>query len=174
MSQPDERRGLVRSQVEHTWADYAKAAGVTWEWLSSWLPGGMDAEAWEAVIPQMGYMARLRNLRNFDEAKISDGVRDEVVSYLKDPMNVAASRQFPIRFYNAWNAVRGLEWALPLERALDFSVQNVPELDGNTLVMVDVSGPSVPRYSLVSSDVIAMDNKKFASFSKIRNEPPFL
>ena len=24
-------------------------AGVTWEWLAGWLPGGMDAEAWEAM-----------------------------------------------------------------------------------------------------------------------------
>jgi hypothetical protein len=29
-------------------------AGVSWERLSGWLLGGMDAEAWESVIPSMG------------------------------------------------------------------------------------------------------------------------
>ena len=50
-------------------------AGFSWERLSGWLPGGMDAEAWEAVIPSMGVMALVRNLRNFDQAGISRGRR---------------------------------------------------------------------------------------------------
>ena len=33
----------------------------------------MDAEAWEAVIPSMGVMALVRNLRNFDQAGIARG-----------------------------------------------------------------------------------------------------
>jgi hypothetical protein len=73
-------------------------AGWSWERLSGWLPGGMDAAAWEAVIPQMGFMALLRNLRNFDEAKISDSARKYVVDKLSDPEEVAKSRQFPFRF----------------------------------------------------------------------------
>ncbi|MEN3540995.1 hypothetical protein AAH991_38180 [Microbispora sp. ZYX-F-249] len=42
------------------------AAGMTWEALSGWLRGPMDAQAWSAVIPSMGYMALLSNLRNFE------------------------------------------------------------------------------------------------------------
>ena len=53
-------------------------AGFSWERLSGWLPGGMDAEAWEAVIPSMGVMALVRNLRNFDQAGIGDAAVDAV------------------------------------------------------------------------------------------------
>jgi hypothetical protein len=46
-------------------------------------PGEMiaywTASAWEAIIPSMGYMALLRNLRNFDEAgPVSDAVAAQV------------------------------------------------------------------------------------------------
>src|SRR5207302_6925716 len=43
----DERRALLRERGAAALAD----AGFSWERLSGWLPGGMDAEAWEAVIP---------------------------------------------------------------------------------------------------------------------------
>src|SRR5690349_13152153 len=65
--------------------DRFRRAGVTWEWLSGWLGGPMDAKAWEAVIPAMGYMALLRNLRNFDDAGVSKAVREAVMDRLSDP-----------------------------------------------------------------------------------------
>src|SRR5262249_26472529 len=60
----DDRRALLRERGPAALAE----AGYSWERLSGWLPGGMDAEAWEAVIPSMGVMALVRNLRNFDQA----------------------------------------------------------------------------------------------------------
>ena len=65
----DERRAVLRERGPAALAE----AGFSWERLSGWLPGGMDAEAWEAVIPSMGVMALVRNLRNFDEAGIARG-----------------------------------------------------------------------------------------------------
>jgi hypothetical protein len=44
------------------------AAGMTWESLAGWRQTTMDAAAWESIIPGMGYLALLRNLRNFDQA----------------------------------------------------------------------------------------------------------
>ena len=81
----EHRRGMLRERG----ADLLEEAGATWEWLSGWLPGGMDAEAWEAVIPSMGYMALLRNLRNFDEADISHQRVRYVQGVLADPERVA-------------------------------------------------------------------------------------
>ena len=115
-------------------------AGVTWEWLSGWLGGPMDAKAWEAVIPAMGYMALLRNLRNFDDAGVSEAVRDAVMDRLSEPAEVARSRQLPLRFYAAWKSVATVHWGAALELALDLSLANVPALPGKTLVLVDVSG----------------------------------
>lgn len=114
--------------------------GLTWESLSGWLQGPMDAKAWEAIIPRMGFMALLRNLRNFEEAGISKDSEQYVRDVLSDAEAVAKSRQFPIRFYSAWKATDSLTFARELEDALEMSLQNVPELSGRTLVMVDCSG----------------------------------
>lgn len=117
-----------------------EADGTTWEWASSWIGGKLDAAFWEAMIPNMGYMALLRNLRNFDEAGVSDLVAADVAHRLADADEVAKSRQLPLRFYSAYRAVRSLRWHWPLEQAINHSLANVPALKGCTLVMVDCSG----------------------------------
>lgn len=113
---------------------------ITWESLSGWLQGPMDAEAWETVIPNMGYMALLRNLRNFEDAKVKDEILDRIAGFLSDKNNVLNSRQFPIRFYSAYKASNSLRFGYTLERALNFSVENVPVFRGITLVLIDCSG----------------------------------
>lgn len=120
--------------------DTLRAAGMTWEALAGWGQGRMDAAAWEAAIPSMGYMARLRNLRNFDEAGVADEVAATVAARLADPAEVARSRQLPMRFLSAYRAAPSLRWAPALERALDHALANVPALAGRTLVLVDTSG----------------------------------
>jgi hypothetical protein len=113
--------------------------GITWEALAGWLQGPMDAGAWEAVIPAMGYMALLRNLRNFDEAGVSDKVAATVAAKLADPAEVARSRQFPFRYLSAYRAAPSLRWSYPLEQALGHSLANIPQLPGRTLILVDTS-----------------------------------
>lgn len=129
----DQRRAALASRT-------FTESGWSWERLSGWLPGGMDREAWEAVIPNMGYMALLRNLRNFDDAGVSDEVAFKVAAKLADPGEVVASRQFPIRFLSAWREAPSLRWASALERALEASLANVPSLPGKTLILIDLSG----------------------------------
>jgi hypothetical protein len=109
------RRALLTTELD----GLLKAAGATWEYLSGWLSDGkgMDAAAWEAVIPQMGYMALLRNLRNFDEAGVI-------------PTGGASDR-----------------WKLTLGTALGYATQNLPELNGSTLIMVDTSASMNARLS---------------------------
>lgn len=126
---PDQRRAML-DQI---------GAGETWEWLSGWVPGGMDAEAWGAIIPHMGYMALLRNLRNFDQAGISDEARAYVIAKLMHPAEVAASRQFPYRFWSAYRNTGSLHYAGALEAALEQSTANIPTIGGRTLVLTDTS-----------------------------------
>ncbi|GGS66552.1 RNA-binding protein [Planobispora rosea] len=115
------------------------AAGMTWEALAGWLQGPMDARAWEAVIPSMGYMALLRNLRNLDGAGISDEVAARVAAKLADPGEVARSRQLPFRFYSAHRTAPSQRWGHALDRALTLATGNVPSFGGRTLVLVDTS-----------------------------------
>ncbi|WP_371659112.1 TROVE domain-containing protein [Streptomyces sp. NBC_00280] len=121
-------------------AERLAEAGMTWEALAGWLQGPMDRAAWEAVIPSMGAMALVRNLRNFDEAGVSDEVAARVAAKISDPAEVARSRQFPFRYLAAYRHVPSLRWAYPLEQALGHSLANVPALGGRTLVLVDRSG----------------------------------
>lgn len=137
----DERRALLRTNHRAgTLADLLRHAGMTWEQMAGWLPGGMDREAWEWVIPNMGYMATLRNLRNFDKAGVSSSTAKKIAKMLADPGNVAKSRQFPYRFLSAYLATDTERWREALEEALQASVRNIPELPGRTLVLVDTSG----------------------------------
>jgi hypothetical protein len=131
-----ERRTVTAGQLAE--------AGMTWESLAGWLQGPMDAAAWESAIPSMGYMALLRNLRNFDQAGIGKAARREVEDRLTDPEQVAKSRQLPMRFLSAYRATRDsgtvTAWGPVIEEALNLSLANVPTLAGRTLVLVDLSG----------------------------------
>ncbi|MFG2921312.1 TROVE domain-containing protein [Streptomyces sp. NPDC048305] len=141
-------------------AERLAEAGMTWEALAGWLQGPMDAVAWEAVIPSMGAMALVRNLRNFDEAGVTDEVAAGVAARISDPEAVAASRQFPFRYLAAYRHAPSLRWAYPLEQALGHSLANVPALPGRTLVLVDRSGsmwaPLSDRSQLNRADAAAV------------------
>lgn len=115
-------------------------AGWSWERVAGWLPGGLTARVWDGIIPTMGYMATLRNLRNFDQAGISAAAKKAVNNKLSDPEQVAKSLQFPYRFLSAWKNTESLTWATALEEAADLSVKNIPEFEGRTLVLIDTSG----------------------------------
>jgi len=142
MNMPIAMRRAVLDAPEALWD-----AGMTWESVSGWLQGPMDAKAWESLIPSMGYMALLRNLRNFEDAGISDAAKAKVIARLTDPEEVARSKQFPIRFYSAFKAVRGFGYLEALDKALDLTLQNVPSLPGRTLILVDNSGSMDTRMS---------------------------
>jgi hypothetical protein len=133
-------------------AEWLKRAGMTWEDALSLAGSKVDkALLWQALIPSMGYMALLRNLRNFDEAGIPDEVAEQVAARLSDPEPVARSKQFPFRFYAAFNAVGSLRWGHALEKALKASLANVPALTGRTLVLVDQSPSMFPGYGFSTS-----------------------
>lgn len=110
---------------------------VSWERLAGWLPGGMDAEAWTAVLPQMGYMALLRNLSNFDRAGIDP---TDVAARLVDVTAITKSRVLPFRYLTAYHNAETDNYRLALAQAADTAITNLPSLPGRTLIMVDCSG----------------------------------
>ncbi|MEV0573773.1 TROVE domain-containing protein [Streptomyces sp. NPDC050392] len=140
----EDRRGALEDPRV---TDLFREAGMTWEALAGWLQGPMDAKAWEAVIPSMGYMALLRNLRNFDEAGVGDEVAEQVAKRLSDPEQVARSRQLPMRFYSAFNAAPSLRWGHALDQALTCSLSSIPQLGGRTLILVDTSSSMDASFS---------------------------
>ncbi len=133
------RRDLFRRPELDTARHVLKDAGMTWESLAGWLQGPMGSRAWEAMIPSMGYMALLRNLRNFDEAGVSAEIAKQVVARLADPEQVATSRQFPFRFLSAYETAPSLRWGQALDEALGHSLRNLPALPGRSLILIDTS-----------------------------------
>lgn len=124
-----------------TSASNLRGAGMTWEDVLSLAGDSVDkAELWDALIPTMGYMALLRNLRNFDDAGIGRQSVRFVTDKLADPQQVARSRQFPFRFYSAYVSTSNLRWASALDEAITLSCRNIPLLPGRTLVLCDTSG----------------------------------
>jgi hypothetical protein len=118
---------------------FVEDAGLTWEQASSKY-GKLDAKFWEAMIPNMGIFALVRNLRNFDDAKINKAAQDMVRARLTDPEVIEKSRMFPLRFFTAFLATKSLTYGRELEEAINLSLRNVPRLKGSTLVLCDVSG----------------------------------
>lgn len=118
-----------------------RAAGMTWEDVLSLVGSKIPKkDLWEALIPTMGYMALLRNLRNFDEAGVSAQAAGQVKMRLASLAEVFKSRQLPMRFLSAFRAVNNVRWHEPLEHALQHSLANIPEFKGRTLILIDTSG----------------------------------
>jgi len=130
-----ERREVLRAHGPAA----LSGAGFSWEHLSGWLPGGMDAEAWEMAVPSMGVMALVRKLRNFDYAGISADAVEAVIAKVTDAAEVARARLFPYQVWAAYKNAPSDNWKRALGRTLDLTVANIPALDG-TLVVIDTSG----------------------------------
>lgn len=126
--------------------DRVRKAGMSWKSVAAWLHGPLDADVWSALVPTLGYQALLSNLRNFDDAGVSDEVAERVAKRLTDPERVGKSKLFPFYFYAAYRAVRSLRWGYTLEKALQASLANIPALPGRTLVLVDQSPSMFPGY----------------------------
>jgi 60 kDa SS-A/Ro ribonucleoprotein len=126
----------------------------TWETVIS--AEGSSKEAWESVIPKMGYMALLRNLRNFVQKGVDLA---PVIATLTDPKAVAKSKQFPYRFWSAYKELSGQSTSTArqyrdvaetghvpakvlkaISIAMDLSVANVPRWPGVTFIATDHSG----------------------------------
>jgi len=160
-------------------SDNLRIAGMTWEDALSLAGGKADkAMLWEAIIPSMGVMALARNLRNFDEAGVSDEVAAQVCARFTNPEEVAKSRMFPFRWWAAYKHAPSLRWAHALEQALGHSLVNVPRLRGSTLILVDRSPSMFPGYGFSTpnrSDItLAEQAAVFGSALALRAEKPTL
>lgn len=113
----------------------------TWEKLRS------DGKSWREILSTitLGHMALLRNLRNIF-AEIDDiKTCDKLLKQLKD--GVLTGKQFPFRYYAAWNAVHNADHINfkpaildTLEECVDISIANMPHLSGKTVCLSDNSG----------------------------------
>lgn len=118
---------------------------IATRWETELSAKGNNKETWESLIEnnQVGYMAMLRNLRNILNAN-PDNI-NKVFAKLEDEDEVLKSKQLPFRFFSAYREVMGLPNCSSkvldvLENAIEYSVSNLPKLEGKTVIAIDVSG----------------------------------
>lgn len=112
----------------------------TWENLRS------EGMGWKDIFRQasMGHMALLRNLRGVFSEVEDSGFCREYLDRLKG--GVAKGRQFPFRYYSAYQAVEKSECAHrpqildALEECMDLAMENLPRFRGKTMCLSDNSG----------------------------------
>jgi lysophospholipase L1-like esterase len=134
------------SRREVSLADsFEDARGAILEGRLPWEPViskfGSKKEVWEFLIENglVGYMAMLRNLRNFEKVGISEEHWRIVEKVLVGKAGI--SRQLPFRYITAYYSVKENSTRTLVAKALDAVLTNGDyKLDGKTAILVDVSG----------------------------------
>jgi hypothetical protein len=118
----------------------------------------LKADAWTDLITsrKIGYFALLRNLRNILN-QAPDAV-PAACELLVDEKMIGKSRVLPFRFATAYEEISKMgsskgvrEVLVAINQALEVSMCNVPKFDGETLVVMDVSGSMSGRPSEIAS-----------------------
>jgi hypothetical protein len=118
----------------------------------------MKSDAWEQLVKtrKIGYFALLRNLRNIINQ--APHIIDQVCSLLVDERLIKNSKVLPFRFSTAYDemlrfadATNGRKVISALDKAVEISLSNIPQFDGETLLVVDTSGSMGGRPSEISS-----------------------
>lgn len=104
---------------------------------------GSTKENWEKIMPKMGYMALLRNTRNF----LDKGCNMlPIAQRLNDEDEIVKSKQLPFRFFSAYRSIEHNSSHYTsllldsIEGAMETSVQNIPKFEGITFMSADNSG----------------------------------
>lgn len=91
------------------------------------------------------HMALLRNLRNIAKSEVSERHIDKVCVGLK--AGVPGGKQFPFRYWSAYNAVKNdnevnhkSKILDALEECIDLAISNTPRLEGKVMSLCDNSG----------------------------------
>lgn len=159
--------------VPYTWEVQLSEAGQT---------GESKCAVWEQLIEsnRLGYMALMRNIRNFLKEGVSTRHIDMVCDTIADKDKVLKSKQLPFRYLAAYRSLIGTNFGwrsqdIPdfvsnspylgrlldsLETAISYSVDSLPIFQDNVLVATDVSGsmiqPVSPRSSVQMFDIGAL------------------
>lgn len=149
---------LIKGELKNTqtWESKLSEAGQIAE--SREELENLKSDAWSELIStgKIGYFALLRNLRNIITQSPTSvkGACDMLVN----EKLIKKSRILPFRFATAYEEINKIgsskevrDVLIAINQALDISVSNVPKFDGETLVVMDVSGSMSGRASEIAS-----------------------
>ena len=123
---------------------------------------------------RLGYMALVRNLNNILSA---DGITQQwVVDYLVPQLTnktaIKKSLIFPYQIYSAYKnlKVRNTFVVVALETAFRLALDNMPQLKGDTLIFLDVSGSMTDSISYRSNITIRKAGAVYAACIALTSE----
>ena len=151
-------RLLVRDELKNTDTWEAKLSNAGQKAEDSEDLAKLKSDAWIDLISsrKIGYFALLRNLRNI--LNQAPEIVDAACDLLVDVKMIKKSRVLPFRFLKAYEEIFKLssntntrKVLSALNQALEISVNNVPKLEGETIVVVDTSSSMRGRASEIAS-----------------------
>lgn len=122
------------------------AAADTWENRIS-NAGSKEArdENWREMAEKnkLGYLALIRNLNNIIEAAPSvEWIEEQVCPQIENIDAIRKSLVFPYQIYTAYKFCEQVPMCImaSLDKAFRYSVSNMPQFEGSTAIVLDVSG----------------------------------
>ena len=149
---------LVKGELKNTQTWESKLSAVGQQAESEEDLAELKSNAWSELIEtkKIGYFALLRNLRNII-TQSPQSVK-AACEMLVDERLIKNSRVLPFRFATAYDEINKIgsskevrDVLMAINQSLEVSVQNVPKFDGETLVVMDVSGSMMGRASEIAS-----------------------
>lgn len=117
----------------------------TWETaISASKSSEEKSKEWTRLVEEnrLGYLALIRNLRNIvNAAPSNDWIRTVLCPAVENEAAIRKSLIFPYQIYVAWFNLGdcSLQLRASLDTAFRIAVENMPELEGDTAIILDVS-----------------------------------
>jgi hypothetical protein len=149
---------LVKGGLKNTQTWESKLSAVGQQAESEEDLAELKSNVWSELIEtkKIGYFALLRNLRNII-TQSPQSVK-AACEMLVDERLIKNSRVLPFRFATAYDEINKIgsskevrDVLMAINQALEVSIQNVPKFDGETLLVMDVSGSMSGRASEIAS-----------------------
>ena len=117
----------------------------------------MTPELWRALLPELPLFALVRHLAALERCGVitEDECDSRIVDRLTNPEAIRKAKILPFRFAQAWQQVQTGWLKEALEKAVDLSVDCLPEISGKTAVLLDASG-SMDGQFLTAGAVLAL------------------
>lgn len=148
----------------------------TWEQLVSNAQSVEERNGvWHMLVEteQLGYLALIRNLSNILESNVdAEWVEKYLVPQIVDETAIRKSLVFPYQIYVAYKNLRTKEvqTCFALNKAFRTAIGNMPHLEGNSLVVLDVSGSMDDPMSSHSDMTIKEVGAVYAAVLYLANE----
>lgn len=103
----------------------------------------LDTSKWTSIAEKMNWGALIMNLNTLQRHGVFENkeVCKAIASRLANPEEIRSSKTFPYQLMTAYQNTKDVPSQIrnALQSAMEIAIENVPSLNGNTVVLIDVS-----------------------------------